>query len=252
MCLVVFALGQDPATPLIVAGNRDEFHGRPAAAAGWWDDAPGILGGRDLEAGGTWLALHRRGRFATVTNYRDAAPGKPGRPSRGWLVTEFLESALDPLDYLRTIDGDAYAGFNLFVSDGRRLAYCSNRGARPTELEAGFYAIGNADLDAPWSKVERSRDRLRALVSAGTTDDESLFALLGDREPGPAAEADDDRLPAPVAHAVTAPFIVLPDYGTRCSTVVRAHADGSWSLAERRFAPDGSRAGDVAYAVPAP
>ena len=254
MCLVVFALGQDPSTPLIVAGNRDEFHARPAAAAGWWDEPPGILGGRDLEAGGTWLALHRRGRFATVTNYRDAAPAEPGRPSRGLLVTGFLESMLDPLAYLETIDGTAYAGFNLFVSDGRRLAYCSNRGARATELEPGFYAIGNADLDAPLSKVKRSRDRLRALVAAGKTDDESLFALLADREPGPAAEAeaDADRLPLPAARAITAPFIVLPDYGTRCSTVVRAHADGNWSLAERRFAPDGSRSGDVAYSVRPP
>ena len=30
-----------------------------------------ILGGRDLQAGGTWLGVHRGG-FAAVTNYRDA------------------------------------------------------------------------------------------------------------------------------------------------------------------------------------
>ena len=72
MCLVVLAFQQHPEYPLIVAGNRDEFHKRPSKELHWWPDHSDIVGGRDLQAGGTWLALHRSGRFATVTNYRDA------------------------------------------------------------------------------------------------------------------------------------------------------------------------------------
>jgi len=117
MCLLVIAIRQHERLPLIVAGNRDEFHARPTQAAHWWPDNPQVLGGRDLQAGGTWLAIHRNGRFATVTNYRDAKMERTGLKSRGHLVTDFLKSNLAPFDYLQSIDGDVYAGFNLLVVD---------------------------------------------------------------------------------------------------------------------------------------
>ena len=72
MCLLVIAIRQHEKLPLIVAGNRDEFHARPTQRAHWWPDHTDVLGGRDLQAGGTWLAMLRNGRFAMVTNYRDA------------------------------------------------------------------------------------------------------------------------------------------------------------------------------------
>lgn len=249
MCLLVVAFGVDSNYPLIVAGNRDEFHARPSAEAGWWPDDPDILGGRDLQAGGTWLALHRRGRFSAVTNYHDAQPRNTELRSRGHLVTDFLHSTLEPLSYLGTIDGALYAGFNLFVSDGRSLAYCSNRGVAPTQLSAGIYGLSNATLDTPWSKVERSKQRLRGLIETTAVSATGLLDLLGDRTKGPAEEADSDRLPFPKAHAITAPFIVLPDYGTRCSTVVRADSRGHWELLERRFAASGEPTGESRYLI---
>jgi len=66
-----FAWKAHPDYPLVFAGNRDELHARPALAAGFWDDAPQVLGGRDLTAGGTWLGVTVTGRFAVVTNYRE-------------------------------------------------------------------------------------------------------------------------------------------------------------------------------------
>jgi uncharacterized protein with NRDE domain len=177
MCLLVVAFGVDSNYPLIVAGNRDEFHARPSADAGWWPDDPDILGGRDLQAGGTWLALHRRGRFSAVTNYHDAQPRNTELRSRGHLVTDFLHSTLEPLSYLGTIDGALYAGFNLFVSDGRSLAYCSNRGVAPTQLSAGIYGLSNATLDTPWSKVERSKQRLRGLIETTAVSATGLLEL---------------------------------------------------------------------------
>jgi len=99
MCLVVVAFDTHPEFPLVVAGNRDEFHARPTQDADWWPDDTNIVGGRDLLAGGTWLAVHRNGRFATVTNYRDAEPKSGKLRSRGHLVTEFLQSGLSPIEY---------------------------------------------------------------------------------------------------------------------------------------------------------
>lgn len=249
MCLVVVAWRQDPDCPLIVAGNRDEFHARAAAPAAWWDDPPGILGGRDLEAGGTWLALAQNGRFAVVTNYREGVVHPPGLRSRGFLVTDYLESHLPAPAWLRGIDGAQYAGFNLFAFDGETLAFGSNRGAKAVALEAGIYGLANAELDAPWTKVVRARRRMSELVGGGRPNEASLFEMLDDREPGPPAETGDPELPPERARALTAPFVVTPDYGTRCSTVVRAFADGRWTLAERRFAADGSETGRSGFSV---
>ena len=117
MCLIVLSLAQHPDYPLILAANRDEFHARPTQAAGWWPDKPDMLGGRDLQAGGTWLAASRNGRFATVTNFGERRRPPPRGRTRGELVTGFLDGDLAPADYLDTIEGDAYAGFNLVVGD---------------------------------------------------------------------------------------------------------------------------------------
>ena len=57
MCLLVLAWRCHPRYRLVVAANRDEFHARPAAALAPWDDMPGIVGGRDLQAGGAWFAI---------------------------------------------------------------------------------------------------------------------------------------------------------------------------------------------------
>jgi len=247
MCLVVLAFNADAEYPLLVAANRDEFHARPTLAAGWWSDQPDIMAGRDLEAGGTWLGANRNGRFATITNFREAKSRSSKLRSRGHLVTEFLLSDLGPTQYLRTIIGDDYAGFNLLVADGTSLAYLSNRGGSLQELPAGIYGLSNATLDTSWEKVERSKTQLAVLLENGQVNETHLLRLLDDRNKGPVAEVTGDRLPFAIAHAITAPFIVTPEYGTRCSTVVRAHRSGQWQFKERRFNSSGNSVGDSQF-----
>jgi len=247
MCLILIAFQASAEYPLLVAGNRDEFHARPAHAADWWADDHDLLGGRDLQAGGTWLGLHRAGRFAAITNYRDAEPSRAGRRSRGHLVSEFLRSDVLPLDYLQSIDGSLYAGFNLLVSDGQTLASFSNRDSPARELAAGVYGLSNATLDTPWEKVERSKTALQDLLANAAVNETSLLRLLADRNKGPTNEVKDSRLPFATAHAITAPFIVLPEYGTRCSTVVMADRHGRWSFTERRFNPAGEKTGESRF-----
>ena len=167
MCLVVLSLGEHPDYPLILAANRDEFYARPTRDANWWPDKPDVVGGRDLQAGGAWLAAHRGGRFATVTNFGEARRPEPRQLSRGLLVTGFLDSDMAPADYLGAIDGDAYAGFNLIVGDSNGVAYLSNRDDGVRELVAGTYGLSNTLLDGPWHKIERSKKRMLDLVSKG-------------------------------------------------------------------------------------
>jgi uncharacterized protein with NRDE domain len=247
VCLIVLAIGQHRRYPLILAANRDEFHARPTANADWWADRKDVVGGRDLQAGGTWLALHRRGRFATVTNYRDVEPTSAKFRSRGHLVTEFLEGEDSSLDYVNKIDGERYAGFNLIVGDAARVAYVSNRGAGPRELPAGVYGLSNALLDGPWDKVERSKSGLRTLLASNNINETTMLRLLEDRAPGPIEEAESGPLDFPSMRAITAPFIVTPRYGTRCSTVVLVDNTGSWHMTERRFDAAGVAIGDSRY-----
>ena len=251
MCLIVLAFRSDPQLPLVVAANRDEFHARPTQPAHWWPDRPDIVGGRDLLAGGSWLALHRQGRFAAVTNFRDAEPKRGHLESRGNLVTGFLQGNLAPGDYLESIGGGNYNGFNLLVATTDELGYMSNQGDAPQLLPPGIYGLANARLDSPCDKVQRSKRRLAGLLDAGDVNDTSLMRLLGDRDKGPPGEVDASRLPFATAHATTAPFIVMPEFGTRCSTLVSASARGSWRFLERRFDPAGINAGESTFSFAA-
>jgi len=248
VCLVLVGWQQHADFPLIVAGNRDEFHARPTKPAHWWPDKPDVVGGRDLQAAGTWLALHRSGRFATVTNYRDAEQPSAKFRSRGHLVTDFLESGEEPLDYLSTVDGPQYAGFNLLLSDGKTLAWMSNRSDEPRVLAPGIYGLSNALLDSPWRKVIRSKATLKQLIDDSNVDETRLLRLLNDREKAPVDEIKDSRLPFATAHSISAPFVVLPDYGTRSSTVVVLDAEGAWNYKERRFNASGNAIGDTTFA----
>jgi uncharacterized protein with NRDE domain len=249
MCLLVFAWRPDAAERLVFAGNRDEFHDRPAAPADWWEN--GTLGGRDLRAGGTWLAAHRNGRFAVVTNYREPLVEGRGPRSRGELVTAFLDDTATPDAFARDVAarGHEYAGFNLLLGDPGVLVYLSNRGRGPERLAAGVYGLSNHLLDTPWPKLERTRARFRALLARGA-DPESLLAMLADRTPATDHELPDTGIGPEWERLLSSPFITSPHYGTRCSTVMTMLEDREMEFIERRFDPDGAVAGQSRFRFP--
>jgi len=246
MCLLVVAWRSHPRYRLVVAGNRDEFHERPTAALGWWSDAPEVLGGRDLRAGGTWLALARSGRFGLVTNFRDANGAPPSAPSRGQLVPGYLRGQPAAAAFLRALQpsiGD-YAGFNLLLGDAHELHYCCNVGERPPrKLEPGIYGLSNHRLDEPWPKLVRTRERFVAALAQRDPDPADLFALLADPTPAPHGSPPDTGLPAELQQALSAPFVRHDQYGTRCSTIVLVEHGGRTLVLERRFDPAGAQAG---------
>jgi uncharacterized protein with NRDE domain len=217
MCLIVLAWKARPGFPLVVAANRDEFHGRPAALAAFWADKPAILAGRDLEAKGTWMGVSRSGRFAAVTNFRGATEARAAE-SRGALVTRFLDSPDPPGAYLASVEKKKtlYSGFNLLVCDGEELWSMSNRDGPPRRLEAGVYGLGNTLLDAP--EVDEPKKRFAAELAAI----EPLFSVLEKSK------------------------IVNARYGTRCSTILIRHGK-QVRYAERSFSPDGEAQDTVRY-----
>ena len=141
MCVVALARHVHPGWPLILIGNRDEFHARPAAPLAEWDDGSGIVAGRDLQAGGSWLGVHRpSGRIVVVTNVRGAPPD-PAKESRGALVVDMLRGHgrfADPAE----ADLDRFNAFNLFAVDDGQARQLTNR-PRPAiaMLEPGIHAL---------------------------------------------------------------------------------------------------------------
>ncbi len=248
MCLINFQFQDHPRYKLIMAANRDEFYDRPAAPAHFWEDAPEILAGRDWSQFGTWLGVHKSGRFAALTNYRDPAHMASGKKSRGELVTQFLQSALTPLEYMQSIHPDDYAGFNLIAGDAKELFYYNNIQRQAIQVNPGTHGLSNHFLDTPWPKVVRGKNKLSAYAAANDElSNNMLFSILADAE-----QAMDEHLPETgvgldLERALSSMFIKMPEYGTRSATVLLIDRDGLVTFAERSFV-DGEFSEDRTFA----
>lgn len=247
MCILFVAWRQSRDYPLVVAANRDEFHHRAAAPLQWWEEAPHMAAGRDLEAGGTWLGVTRDGRFAALTNVRHPAAGGAPR-SRGQLVRDIL---LDPAGVPHALvaaarDRHAYGPFNLLALDGAGLYYLNNIDTEASQMLApGVYGLSNARLDTPWPKLVRGREAFARLVADGAAP-AACFEMLYDTAPAADEELPDTGVGLAFERSLSALFVLGEAYGTRCSTVLRVAADGQGEIHERRFDARGEQTGSTA------
>jgi uncharacterized protein with NRDE domain len=242
MCLVLVAWRVHPGYPLVVAANRDEFFARPTAAAAFWPDAPQVLAGRDLDAGGTWMGLARSGRFAALTNFRDPAQMRKDAPSRGRLVADFLtgDEAANAYASRSAAAGRLCNGYNLLTSDGESLWWSSNIDPNPHALEPGVYGVSNHLLDTPWPKVGAGKTALADSLNQ-LPDDKSLFALLHDDEIHPDEDLPQTGVPLDWERLLSSAFVKSPAYGTRSSTVVCVDTSGWASFDEQTWLPGAQR-----------
>lgn len=226
MCVVALAWRVHPDWPLILIGNRDEFHARGAAPLAEWDDGSGILAGRDLQAGGTWLGMHRpSGRAVVVTNVRGAMPD-PAKETRGQLVVDLLRG---DGRFARPAAGDLdrFNAFNLFAVDDGGVRLLTNRPAPLiASLEPGVHALANEPVDRPCPRAERLRTALAAVVDARAAPEGLLDTLMAEGDP--------------------ALFLRGDVYGTRASTLVAVSAAGDVHMVERRYEAGGRPAGTTA------
>lgn len=253
MCLILLALRVHPDYPLVVAANRDEYFIRPTAAAGFWNDAPDVLAGRDLQAGGTWLGVSRHGRFAAITNFRDGQKPRAGAPSRGALTADYLRGNEDAGDYLEKLQARVadYPGFNLLIGDSRRVGYLGNQhpekesaAPRIRWLTPGIYGLSNHLLDTPWPKLTSAKAAFAdALAQLPATD--GLFNLLADEEIVPDTHLPDTGVSLEWERVLSAIFVRSPDYGTRACTVVARHHNGNTLFIERGFGRQAQPLGEI-------
>ena len=227
MCVVALACQVHADWPLILIGNRDEFHARPAAPLHEWDDGSGVVAGRDLQAGGTWMGVHRpSGRVVVVTNVRGAMPD-PAKESRGALVTDMLRGSgrfADPA----ANDLPRFNALNLFaIGDGAARLLTNRPVPLIVPLAPGVHALANEPIDSPCPRAERLRMALEATLAAGA-DSEKLLDTL---------QAED----APAL------FLRGDTYGTRASTLVAISPGGAVKMIERRYEAGGRPAGTTAH-----
>jgi uncharacterized protein with NRDE domain len=245
MCLILFALDAHPDYPLVLAANREERHARATAPMAPWTDDPLVLAGRDLEAGGTWLGLHRAGRFAAITNMREGIPTTAGLRSRGDLTRQFLQGGMSAADYAVAVHAERehYAGFNLLTGDASGLWYCASAAA-PRRLEPGVYGLSNGLLDTPWPKVVKGKAALAALIHNGALDSgaapAALLAILRDGSTPPDHELPDTGIGIDMERALGSCFITGDEYGTRASTALLIDRAGTAIAHEQNFGPGGS------------
>jgi len=248
MCVAAFAWDAHPRWRLVLAGNRDEFHARPSAALARWEDGSGIVAGRDLEAGGTWLGTGRGGRLALVTNVRDLHAPQNGL-SRGLLASDWLhgDSGAEAGSGALLAGAAGYRPFNLLLADRQHCAWTSNLpGPRRALVAPGVHSLSNAALDSPWPKALALAARLEQWLRAGDADDlEPLFQALADERQCPDQQLPDTGIGLERERWLSAAFIRGADYGTRASTVVLLDRNGGGCMVERRWGPLGVALGQT-------
>jgi uncharacterized protein with NRDE domain len=223
MCLILFAYNVHPEYKLIVAANRDEFYQRPTEPAHFWEDAPEILAGRDLEKKGTWMGVSKTGRFSALTNYRNPKEDVTGKRSRGELVRDALQYKGDIKDYMEDlfINKDSYPGYNLLAGDGDTLYYYSNVGQELLEIKPGIYGVSNHLLNTEWPKVQIGKAGLSEIINNNKTDlVEELLTLLQKADQAPDENLPRTGVTLELERMLSPMFIKSENYGTRSSTVL--------------------------------
>lgn len=239
MCLIVFSYQQLKDYPFILAANRDEFYDRPTKAAYVWQTSPKILAGKDLKAGGTWLGISEKGRFAALTNHRKMDNMKEDTTSRGIIVKDFLLHEGNPREYLTELqrNGNKFNGFNLIAGTFDDLYYISNEKKGIFEIQPGNHSLSNAFLNTPWPKSKESSAAFKEVLESGEPDEEKLFNLLKSDQRYPIEKLPDTGLPKYMEKAVSSVFIETEGYGTRSSTVIIVDSKMRVRFIEKTYVP---------------
>ncbi len=223
MCFLLLAVNQSEQYPFILAANRDEFYQRPTASMSFWKDQPHILGGRDLEQGGTWMAVTNAGKFAAITNYREVNTGFVAERSRGLLVTDYLNFDGTNEEFITQLQHSTnlYAGYNLiFGQPPANLYYFSNRqNADAIKLAHGYFALSNHLLDTPWPKVSKGKQAFQRIIHQADMES-ALLQLLKDKTKAPDHELPDTGIEKEFEQLLSSIYIESENYGTRCSSVL--------------------------------
>lgn len=189
MCTVILLRRPGHTWPLLVAANRDERVDRAwDAPAEHWPGSPGIVGGRDRTAGGTWMAVSPAGVVATVLNRPGSLGPQAGKRSRGDLPLMALDgaSAGSAALLIARLDAGDWRPFNMVVADCREAFFIRSRGytrPEPVPLPPGVTMVtahDPNDLASPRTARHLPRFQAAAPPDPSRGDWSSWERLLAD------------------------------------------------------------------------
>jgi uncharacterized protein with NRDE domain len=222
VCLLAVAFRVHADAPLVIAANRDEWLARPAVPLTTLDPGPPrVVGGKDLVAGGTWLAVNERGVVAGLTNLPSRGGADRTKRSRGELplaLARHADARAAAAAFVATFSPRDYNPAWFLVGDRDALFYIDMTGdaAHATELAPGLHVLENRPLAAASRKADAVRARLaEAVVRRGEAFDAALAALLASHDVPPGLAPDPLRPPETEAACVHA-----GPYGTRSSSII--------------------------------
>lgn len=224
MCTLTLAWRLFPEAPVVVAANRDEATDRPSEPPGELE--PGVVGPRDVKAGGTWIGYNEDDLFVGITNRW--VEGLPAGRSRGLLVRDCLrkQTADEAASFVEeSCAANEYDGFNLVLADETDALLLEWDGTlRVTELRKGVSVVGNAGFNGTYYDVpgrenagkeealnaRRLAEHLRAFPDETAAEwVERAGEALGDHDFGVCIHDPEEN------------------YGTRSSSLIVLGADGS-------------------------
>lgn len=242
MCTTFLSYKQNPHFPIVLASNRDEYYARPTAPASFWQDHPEIFAGRDLQEGGTWMGVNRRGCIAALTNFRDPQRHRIDALSRGKLVSEYLlADSLEQAAFSSQIreTRTSYNGYNILFGNIDDIQYYSNLREDVTRLKPGTYGLSNHLLDTAWPKVTKGKSKFAELIlqASNRLPIAELIEMLRNDELAPDESLPETGVNKNTERQLSSIFVTIEkaEYGTRSSSVLAITADGKIIFVERTY-----------------
>lgn len=243
MCVSFLSIHQNKRFPFIMALNRDEFYNRPTLPLDHWKEKAYIIGGRDLQDNGTWLAIDCSGRFAAVTNFRDGIKASEKKRSRGLLVSDFLDSNLSAMEYLSDLSKDRqnYRGYNILLGSIDQVFHYSNISDKVIVLENGIHGLSNHFLNTPWPKVLLGKKKFSEILHC--MEDfpyKPIFDLMKNQSLPPDELLPSTGVSIEIEKLVSSIFIESEkySYGTRSTSIIFYDSTiQAFRFVERTFIP---------------
>lgn len=223
MCTLAIYFQVFPDYPVVIAANRDEYLARSALPPTTLLEHPHVVGGKDLQASGTWLGINQHGLVAGLLNRRRADYGDPNPAlrSRGLLCLDALRyrTAAEAAAFVRGQRGADYNAFNLLIASREQAFVAYNRGGglELVNLTPGMHLLTNVDLnDFECPRISRAHDRFASLCPPSEfardplAHRDQLAHLLADHSTQ--LDAREGRPNALCQH--------MGEYGTRSSSLI--------------------------------
>ena len=150
---------------------------------------------------------------------------------------QFLSSTESCEQFITSLrrNKELYGGLNVLLYDGHELHHYNNIIDEHTVVQPGVHSVSNATLNTPWPKVQLAKTALSEALHNEQLATHQLITLLANSEIAPDDQLPDTGVGIHLERALSAQFVKLPNYGTRCSTAITFHKNGTIHFLERTF-----------------